>query len=75
MDISLIGKLLFGICDHLDFYNSTLCKDSVKNVYIVTIDTGKCLTSLRKCTVFNNNLVAGQELDPDLLFPNPVLFL
>lgn len=42
----------------------------------VATDTGKCLTSIRKCTIFYNNLSAGPELDStSFLFPNLVLVL
>lgn len=34
-------------------------KTAFKNVYIAATDMGKHLTSIRKCTVFHNNLAAG----------------
>lgn len=47
----------FGFCDHLDFYIIALCKDGIQK-YIVAMDLRKYLTSIKKFTVFDNNLVA-----------------
>lgn len=47
----------FGFCDHLDFYIVALCKDGIQK-YIVAMDLRKYLTSIRKFTVFDNNVVA-----------------